>query len=62
MNLRQPLLQIAKRAHTLLPEALLSAGAAAVTYGVALINVPAGWIIGGALLALAGYVIEKGRT
>lgn len=36
---------------------LLAAAAAAVTYGVAQIYVPAGWIVGGVLAALWGVLV-----
>lgn len=43
-----------------LPDALIVAGAAGVSYGAWLVYTPAGFIVGG-LLALAGGVVVDGR-
>lgn len=43
----------------LLPDALLIAGAAAVSYGAWLAWAPAGFIVGGALLLVAGLNLAR---
>ena len=42
-----------------IPEAFLLGGAAAVTYGVSRLSVPAGWIVGGLLALLAGWRLGR---
>lgn len=41
------------------PEALMLGGSAAITYGVASVSLPAGWITGGVLALVAG--VRLGR-
>lgn len=43
-----------------IPDATLVAGAAAVSYGVWQIYVPAGWIVGGMLLLAGGWLLARG--
>lgn len=42
-----------------IPEAFLLGGAAAVTYGVSRLNVPAGWIAGGFLALFTGWRLGR---
>lgn len=42
------------------PEALLLGGAAAITYGVASVYRPAGWVMGGLLALAAGWRLGRG--
>jgi hypothetical protein len=42
-----------------LPETLMLAGGAAITYGVANVSRPAGWITGGVLTLVAGYRLGR---
>ena len=48
-----------KMLKSLLPDALLLAGTAAVSYGAWLVHQPSGFIVGGALLLLAGFLTAK---
>ncbi|HVK56514.1 MAG TPA: hypothetical protein VM532_15985 [Burkholderiales bacterium] len=43
----------------LLPDALITAGLASVSYGVWSIYEPAGYIVGGALMAVIGYLADR---
>ena len=43
-----------------IPEALLLGGAVAITYGVASVYRPAGWVIGGLLALAAGWRLGRG--
>lgn len=43
-----------------LPDALMIAGAGGIAYGAWLIHEPAGFIVGGALLLVAGVISAKG--
>lgn len=45
-----------------IPEAFLLGGAASVTYGVSRLNVPAGWIAGGALALFLGWRLGRATT
>lgn len=41
------------------PDAMLLGGAAAVAYGAGLVFVPAGFIVGGVLLLVGGYLASR---
>jgi hypothetical protein len=43
-----------------LPDALMLAGAAGVSYGAGLVYPPAGWIVGGLFALSAGYLAARG--
>lgn len=47
-------------AASLLPDALMTAGGVAVSYGVYQIHAPSGYIVAGVLLIAAGVVAAKG--
>lgn len=42
------------------PDALMVAGAGSVSYGVHLVNVPAGYIVAGAFLLVGGWLLAQG--
>jgi len=42
------------------PDAVMLAGAGAISYGAGLIYVPAGWIVGGVFLLTVGWMAAKG--
>ena len=42
-------------------EALMLAGAGAVSYGVALVFVPAGWIVAGGFLLGVAYLMARAK-
>lgn len=44
-----------------LPDVLMTAGGCAITYGAWLIYEPAGAIVGGALLLIAGLLVARSR-
>lgn len=48
-------------ARAAVPEVLIPAGAAAITYGVSLIDIPAGWIVGGILTLTCGVLDARTR-
>jgi hypothetical protein len=48
-----------KKLTAYLPDLLLLAGACAVSYGTALIYLPAGFIMGGALALLGGVLLSR---
>lgn len=50
-----------KLIQSMLPDALMTAGAAAVSYGAWLVYEPAGFIVGGALLVVAGVMAAKAQ-
>ncbi len=52
--------RVARRLAALVPTLLLLLGAAAVSYGVAMIYVPAGVICGGALAITGGVLMVRG--
>ena len=41
------------------PDALMTLGGAAVSYGAHMVYQPAGWIVGGALLLVAGVLAAR---
>jgi hypothetical protein len=43
-----------------LPDALMIAGATAVSYGVGMVSVPAGWVVAGVLVMAAGWMTARG--
>ena len=61
------LVQVLRRAHAAgvaaakeaAPDAMLLAGAGGVAYGAGMIYAPAGWIVGGVLLLVAGYLTRE---
>lgn len=42
------------------PDALMVAGAGAVSYGVYLVSVPAGYVIAGVFMLAGGWLLAKG--
>lgn len=42
------------------PDALMAAGAVAVSYGASLVYQPAGFIVGGLFLLVAGWLTARG--
>lgn len=59
-NLMQGLMWFRATVPKLVPDALAVVGAVVITYGVALIYPPAGWIAGGILLVVAAVIWSKG--
>jgi hypothetical protein len=43
-----------------LPDALMIAGAAAISCGVGMVSVPAGWVVAGAFAIAAGWLTARG--
>ena len=43
-----------------LPDALMVAGAGAVSAGAGMVYAPAGWIVGGVFTLVAGYMAARG--
>lgn len=58
--LSQGLLWLRATVPKLVPDVLALAGAMAITYGVALVHPPAGWIVGGFLSIAAAVIWSKG--
>jgi hypothetical protein len=57
--MKQHLQTIAARAAGWLPDMLMAAGASVVAYGAWLVYVPAGFLVGGALLLTAGVLAAR---
>jgi hypothetical protein len=53
---------VKKNLMSMLPDALMVAGAAAVSYGAWAIYPPAGYIVGGVIMAGAGWLVAKGTA
>jgi uncharacterized protein YjeT (DUF2065 family) len=54
------LLQAARAAtHSWLPDALMTAGAVAVSVGAGMVYRPAGWIVAGIFSLVAGVILAK---
>lgn len=62
LRLRQRLAPVHAFALASIPDALLIAGAASVAYGAWLIYPPAGFIVGGLILLIAGVLASRGST
>lgn len=58
--MKQHLARIATTAAGWLPDALMLAGAASVSWGASLVYLPAGWIVAGLFLIVAGVLAVKG--
>lgn len=48
-----------KHIQTMLPDTLMVAGGAALSYGAWMVYAPAGFLVGGALLVAAGVLLAK---
>lgn len=48
-----------KKLNAILPDALMTIGAAALSYGAWLVYVPAGFGVGGLLLLVAGILLAR---
>ncbi|GAB3416685.1 hypothetical protein NX774_12180 [Massilia agilis] len=43
-----------------LPDILMLAGAAAISFGAGMVSMPAGWIVGGAFALAGGVILARG--
>lgn len=60
MRFTAPLQTLLRHATDALPDVLLVAGAATLAYGAHLVYAPAGYLVGGALLLAAGWLLARG--
>lgn len=60
MNIKDKLQAARAVAAGWLPDALMVAGAGAVSAGAGMVYLPAGWIIGGVFGLVAGWLTTKG--
>lgn len=59
MTLKQRLQAVQAAASAWLPDALMAAGAAAVSVGAGMVYQPAGWIVAGWFSLAAGVVLSR---
>jgi hypothetical protein len=57
MTIKQKLLAACAWAGSVLPDALMVAGAGAVSHGAGIVYQPAGWIVAGVFALVAGYTL-----
>lgn len=60
MKLINQLKKAASSAAAFAPDALMVSGGASIAYGVSVIYLPAGFIVGGALVIVAGVMMARG--
>jgi hypothetical protein len=60
--MKNHLQKLAARAAGWLPDALMTAGAAAISYGAGQIYAPAGWIVAGVLTLAAGWQLARSEA
>ncbi len=60
MSIKEKLQAARRVAASWLPDALMTAGAGAASFGAGMVYVPAGWIVAGVFALVAGWMLARG--